>query len=164
MSDHADIVRELIEEWVEIAYGEGLGRPDGKEVALAALDALVAERDELQVKLDCISGSALVEAKEAAEAELANVKDIRASLAKALVAMEAEVARLREALREIAIDARGYDRARVAEVARLREALREIAIDAGLLGGLIQWAESPQGGLVGSIRKRARAALGEDAS
>ena len=102
---------------------------------------LIEERDALKQRVEFLVAEAhgWQPRLEAAEAELANVKDIRASLAKALVAMEAEVARL------------NHENGALEEEARaLREALAfyrdadavELACDEG---------------------NKARAALGEDA-
>lgn len=46
--------------------------------------------------------------------------------------------------------------------ARHEETLRQIEQDAALLGAIIQWSESPQGDLVGSILKRCRKARTPD--
>ena len=117
--------------------------PGADKRALTALDALVAERDE--ALRDAVSVREKMH-HNAANLEFAiQQRDEARIIAKR---MSRTPAGEFEALA-----------ARADRVTELEAALREIEVGANLLGGLIQYAESPQGSLVGSIRKRARAAL-----
>jgi hypothetical protein len=96
IKDADDILRELIEEWHEIAYSEGLGRPDGKDRAFVALDALVADAAMKERALTDYFADASRRA-EAAEAERDLLAEVAAAGNEREKLLEAEVARLREA-------------------------------------------------------------------
>jgi len=128
VSDHAAIVREVLTG----VDGHAL---IGCQAALAALDALVAERDEWEVAAKKISGARNRWKKRAEAAEAA---------ARRVPALDAEIDRLG-----------AYCRTQDAEVARLREAL-------GVIADYYEAVYAP-GDQAYQAAIVARAALGDDA-
>ena len=97
MTDHADIVRKALNFTPDVVGN----KPTRKDLAYRALDALVARIAELEAR-NKVQADQLSEERRAAEAERETINREWGVCASRMVAAEAEVKRLREALRVIA--------------------------------------------------------------
>ena len=119
MSDHADIVRDAITVSMRLTGMPGYSHEDW-DAALAALERLVAERDESREAFR-VGHEALLAMQARADAAEAAYRELDESLTQELVAAEAERDRLREALYQIAARSAGTQQYEIARAALGRE-------------------------------------------